>query len=233
MTTTSKPIRQGPYRHQVSWFDGTRSIITQSATKPMAALALALALAACDTPSKPRVEPASTWEIGPVIRGKNYSVAMPLTPAAHDDGVSFDFGPGQSPHYVTQAAQPLTGKHLIRLRFRTEGSPIIGSKCGSGTATVYLEKRGNDWAHDGGRWWATFSSVTLGEPGAYEIVAPLDGPWTSVSTMTATASPAEFQAAKDTASRIGFTLGNCEGFGHGITTSTGTARVVVTYFGVE
>ena len=56
-------------------------------------LAAALALGAAATASVPvlaEVPPARAWEIGPIIKGRNYSVGMPLQPEDTRDGISFD-----------------------------------------------------------------------------------------------------------------------------------------------
>jgi hypothetical protein len=197
-------------------------------------IALVLSLSACasdgDTDEAPRI---SQWLIGPVIDGKNYSRGLPDAAERHPEGWAIDFGPDQSPHYVTRDAPTLTGRTLIRMRFRTEGAPIVGVGCPTGTATVFLQARGEKYSgSDGKRWWASFATVQLGEPKEYEIVAPLDGNWTSANTMQAHSAPEAFAAALKDAQHVGFTFGNCEGLGHGIT-ATGPAKIVVTHYGVE
>ena len=100
--------------------------------------------------------------------------------------------------------------------------------------TTYPEacfQRGDDdWASDGGRWWATFATVSLAGPKREtEIIAPLNANWSSVLRMTAANNSAEFAAAKAATGRVGFTFANCEGFGHGAR-ATMPVRLVVTRF---
>jgi hypothetical protein len=87
--------------------------------------AAVLGLASCENDSKGSAPyPVSTgnlmdpkaWTIGPDINGQNYSVGMPLNPAPHSEGWSFDIpqAPG-SVHYVTAPYGSLTGKGALVL----------------------------------------------------------------------------------------------------------------------
>lgn len=181
--------------------------------------------------------PASAWEIGPVINHRNYSPGL-SRPSPSRDGWGFAIGPQAEPHYVTFDHGSLLGRKQIRMRFRVEGpdrAVIHGAKCPTGSpsaVTLYFQREGDNWASDGGRWWATFASTPLAGPtGETEIVAPLDANWTSVSTMTAANDPDAFADAKLNAGRIGFTFANCEGIGHGAR-STLPVKFVVTRFEV-
>lgn len=182
---------------------------------------------------------AQNWEIGPIISGTNYSVGMPMSPTQTSDGWTFDFplGPG-SVHYVTFPFGSLAGKTRVIMDYRIEADPgvqIVPVCCSSSPGigpTLYFQQQGDDWNTDGGRWWATFNTKMPIEPGEYELNIPLDGPWTSVLTMTAQSNPQQFAAAKINAARVGFTLGGGDGYGHGVY-ATGRARLVVTKFRVE
>jgi hypothetical protein len=182
---------------------------------------------------------AQNWEIGPVINGANYSVGMPLSPTQTADGWAFDFplGPG-SVHYVTFPFGSLAGKTRIIMHYRIEADPdvqIVPVCCASLPAigpTLFFQQQGDDWNTDGMRWWATFDTKFPIVAGDYELSVPLDGAWTSVFTMTAQSNPQQFATAKNSAARIGFTLGGGDGYGHGVY-ATGRARLVVTEFKVE
>jgi hypothetical protein len=182
--------------------------------------------------------PVGAWEIGPVIDGHNYSRGLSRA-SQFNDGWGFQIGPQAEPHYVTFKHGSLQGKRQIRMRFRVEGprgAKVYGAKCARGSSsavTLYFQRRGDDWATDGGRWWATFASLPLNGPmGETEIVAPLNAQWTSVDRMTAQNSPIEFATAKANADRVGFTFANCEGYGHGAR-ATAPVRFVVTGFQVR
>ena len=180
---------------------------------------------------------ASTWEIGPTINGRNRSLGL-SRPSILKDGLGFAISRTAEPHYVTFWHGSLRGRKQIRMRFRVEGpggAVIHGAKCpisSPSAVTLYFQREGDDWTTDGGRWWATFASASLKGPiGETEIVAPLDGRWTSVVDMTAQKNPDAFDIAKMQAGRVGFTFANCEGFGHGAR-ATMPVRFVVTSFQV-
>ena len=181
--------------------------------------------------------PVRSWEIGPIINGRNYSLGL-RGPSRTGGGIALTISPNAEPHYVTFRNGSLRGKTRIRMRYRVEGprgAVIYGANCSTGSSsavTLYFQREDDDWTSDGGRWWATFASVKLNGPMAErEIVAPLNANWTSVLTMTAGTNPNEFAAAKTNAGRVGFTFANCEGFGHGAR-ATVPVRFIVTRFQV-
>lgn len=182
--------------------------------------------------------PVTSWEIGPVINGRNRSLGLPLASSAKG-GWGFAISQRAEPHYVTFRHGSLRGKKEIRMRFLVDGPAgaiIHGAKCPTASpsaVTLYFQQAGDNWATDGGRWWATFASAQLSRPtGEMEIVAPLNGRWTSVIRMDAENSRGEFEMAKARADRVGFTFANCEGFGHGAR-ATVPVRFVVTRFQVR
>lgn len=184
-----------------------------------------------------RTPPVSAWEIGPVIAGRNHSLGV-ARPSALANGWGFSIGPRAEPHYVTFRHGSLRGKTRIRMRYRVEGPAaaiVHGAKCATASpsaVTLFFQRGDDDWRSDGGRWWASFASVPLtGPTGEREIVAALDGRWTSVLTMSAANNPAAFAAAKANAGRVGFTFANCTGLGHGAR-ATMPVRFVVTRFEV-
>src|SRR5215470_1235261 len=62
------------------------------------------------------------WQIGPIIRGKNYSPGMPSQPTAADGGWSFNFPTQDGVHYVTTSLSgPLLGRGEIKARFSIVG----------------------------------------------------------------------------------------------------------------
>lgn len=205
----------------------------------MRALALAaLLLAGCDGGNKaPRDDSATDgWQIGPVIGGENYSKGLSSTPTIFPDGWGFEISPAAEPHYITKATGSLAGKGQIRMRFRVDGPPsaiIHGAGCAPSSpsgVTLYFQPAHVNWSRDGGRWWATFATTALRGPMAEtEIIAPLDGRWTSVMTMNAADNPDVFAADKANAGRVGFTFANCEGYGHGAVATEPVQFVVTTF----
>lgn len=181
------------------------------------------------------------WEIGP-FNPNRVSVGVPVNPVRASDGWSFDIpqAPGHA-HYVTAAYGPLTGKHLLRLRYRIDmatGTHIwpltaLGSPS---MITLYFQRRGDDWSAAGEyetyRWYAGFAMQMPLEAGEHEMVAPLDGDWGATQTSTRASAPAAIQAAVDQASEVGFVLGGGSGLGHGVY-ADGPARLTVLAFAVE
>lgn len=214
------------------------------------AAAITLALVAGGSHAQPAARTANhaaeagKWTIGPIIRGRNYSVRMPLHPTPRRGGgfaIDLPRAPG-SVHYVTFRHGPLTGKTRIVMRYRVEAEPgariVASSQPGyPGMITPYFQRAGDSWSGKGRfeayRWYATFATKTPIEPGEHRIVAPLNADWTAVETSRARARPAPYRAALAEAERVGFVLGGGDGYGHGVHVEGGGARLVVTEFRVE
>jgi hypothetical protein len=213
-----------------------------------AALAAFALLAACGDeaagaePAAAASNPAA-WTIGPIIRGRNYSIGAPLHPSPRRGGglqIDLPLAPG-SVHYVTFRHGPLAGKRRIVMRYRLElarGAGLVAASDGRSASmiTLYFQRAGDSWSGRGRfetyRWYATFATQTPMTPGDHVIVAPLDGAWTAVETSKALSSPAAFRAALAEADQVGFVLGGGDGFGHGVS-ATGPARLIITSFRVE
>jgi hypothetical protein len=164
---------------------------------------------------------------------------MPVNPVQTSDGWAFDFPLyPSSVHYVTFRYGSLSGKTHIVMHYRIEGDPSVRifpvccAQLDSIGPTLYFQQKGDDWETDGKRWWATFNSPHPIQPGEYEMDVPLDGAWTSVTTMTASSNPSQFMNAKQNADRVGFTFGGGDGYGHGVY-ANGPVRFVLTSFRIE
>ena len=188
------------------------------------ALVLGASVAVAATP------PANSWEIGPIIRGKNYSVGMPLRPAATQDGWTFDFPVGSRKaghvHYVTFDPGRLSAASRIVVRYRVDAAP--GTRFlpqeqpnRPGTVSLFLKRRGDNWSARGAynyfRWYAPASSVREIAPGLHEISVRLDDPqWTAVLGQRAEEQPEAFRAALAQAGRVGLVFGSTRARGHGV-----------------
>lgn len=184
------------------------------------------------------------WEIGPLIRGRNYSINMPPHPLQSEEGWYFDFpGPRRSDghvHYVTRATAPLDRARGIRLRYRIDARP--GTRFVSQEypdreplLSLYIQREGDDWRAAGPtrfhRWYSPDSRVVPLQPGEHEVTILFDENWISVMGSDHERSPREFAAALADAARIGFTLGTQGGRGHGVY-ATAPARFTVLDFSV-
>ena len=186
----------------------------------------------------------ANWEIGPVIRGRNYSVGMPLRPEPSADGWFFDFpGPRRSDghvHYVTRTTGPLDRARGLRLRYRIDaarGTRFVPQEYPDSPPllSLYIQRAGDDWRARGRtefhRWYSPEDRVVQIEPGEHELTILFDENWISVVGSDHARSPREFEDALSDAARIGFTLGSAGGRGHGVF-ATGPARFTVLDFTV-
>ncbi|MBA3677249.1 MAG: hypothetical protein H0W74_07575 [Sphingosinicella sp.] len=206
-------------------------------------ISAALVLAASAAVATAAVPDADGWQIGPVIRGKNYSVGMPSIPTDARQGWYFDF-PYPSPsaghvHALTFNHGPLTGKSRIVMRYRIDaerGVRIMPREAPGNPATItmFFQRRGDSWnakgRYEAYRWYApTVVDIT---PGVHEVSVSFRDNWAAVMNSTARTNPVGFREAIDDADRVGFVLGaRVGGAGHGVF-ATGPARMTVLSFQV-
>lgn len=187
------------------------------------------------------------WEIGPYVGGVNKSVGVDPTPWPRESGGWFIDLPqaGGKIGYVTMLTGSLAGKTMVRMRFRVEAAPSVELQpmcCPAlpSIFTLYFQRAGDDWfatsRTETYRWWATFASVMPVQLGRdCEIVARFDQNWTAILTSHAYAGALvnpKFQDALRNATRVGFTFGGGDGYGHGVY-ATGSARFVLLEFRIE
>lgn len=201
---------------------------------------LAVSPAAADAP------PASVWEIGPFIDGRNYSVGMPVRPAETSEGASFVI-PGPSArdghvHYVTMPVRSLAGARRITLRYRIDapqGTRFLQQEdpgAGPATLSLYFQRRGDSWRarHPDYRWYSPMGRDVPLSPGVHEVSIPLDPDqkWVAMMGGNSSGNPRGFAAALSEAHRVGFTFGGNSGRGHGVY-ATRPARFTVLDFEIE
>ncbi|MGR4889551.1 hypothetical protein ACIPPQ_00845 [Sphingopyxis sp. LARHCG72] len=186
---------------------------------------------------------AASWEIGPIIRGKNYSQGMPLRPQPTRTGWSFDFPVGSREaghvHYVTFRPGPVAPRSRIVVRYRVDaraGTRFVPQESPElrGTVSLYFQRRGDNWSAKGRyeyfRWYAPGATVREIAPGEHEISVRLDDPdWISVQARTAGSNPAALQSALADIDRIGLVFGSTAARGHGVY-ATAPARFTLLSF---
>lgn len=194
------------------------------------ALAVLTALTLLAGASPAAAQDAASWEIGPIIRGKNYSQGMPLRPQPTRTGWSFDFPVGSREaghvHYVTFRPGPVTARSRIVVRYRVDARPgtrFVPQEAPDRPATVslYFQRRGDSWSAKGRfehyRWYAPATTVQQIAPGEHRISIALDDPnWISVMGRTAGSNPGAIEAALADIDRIGLVFGSAEARGHGV-----------------
>ena len=214
-------------------------IYTLRVALPLAALSLGL-------PAVASAQDAADWTIGPIIKGKNYSEGMPLSPDAEPRGWSFAFpyphvGAGHV-HYLTRATDGLPQDGSITLRYRIDaprGTRFTArDKPGEApTVSLYFQRAGDIWKMRGNynayRWYAPQQALLPVTPGTHNVTVSLDdGSWIGVDGRTSGSDPEGFAAAKAGAWQVGFTFGSPSARGHGVF-SDGPARFTLLDFRVN
>lgn len=212
----------------------------------LGAFGLLAVASAISTASQSIAQEAASWEIGPDVRGRNYSVGMPLKPTPVKRGVwSFDFPQPNADaghvHAVTFNPGPLLKASKIIMRYRIDavrGVRFAPQETPDQPATVslYFQRRGDSWSAKGRyefyRWYAPAQSVKQVAPGEHQIIVSLSDPqWISVMGKTVVTNPGAFQAALAETSQIGIAFGGPSGRAHGAF-STGPARFTLLEFRV-
>jgi hypothetical protein len=207
-------------------------------------LALSLALATTASAAPP---PADRWEIGPLIRGKNYSVGMPVTPTpVRGGGWSFQFPyPNLAAghvHYITYRHGPLTGKKRITMRYRIDAAKGVKFTPREYPAEVaklslFFQRRGDTWTakrkYAQYRWYAPSNTMVPIAAGTYTLSVALDNPdWVPVMGGTARDYPDGLAGAIADTERVGFVMGSDSTRGHGVF-ATGPAKFTLLDFRVE
>ena len=191
-----------------------------------------------------RYGPARDWDIGPFIRGRNYSVGMPAHPTASGRGWFFDFpGPRRRDghvHYVTRQTGPLDMARGIRMRYRIDarrGARFVPQEHPDQPATLslYFQQAGDDWSGRGdgrfARWYSPRRRQFPLTPGEHEITVMFDENWLSVMGSDRASLPREFARALANAGRVGITFGSRRARGHGVF-ATAPARFTLLDFRV-
>ncbi len=212
-------------------------------TRVIAALTALTLLAG---PGPATAQNAASWEIGPIIRGKNYSQGMPLQPHPTRTGWSFDFPVGSREaghvHYVSFRPDALPFRASIVVRYRVDAKPgtrFVPQETQDAPATVslYFQRRGDTWSAKGRyehyRWYAPGETVREIAPGEYEIRVRLDDPrWISVMGRTAGSNPGAIEAALADIDKIGLVFGSSAARGHGVF-ATAPARFTLLSFQIR
>jgi hypothetical protein len=211
--------------------------------RPFIASIVAATLLGSISDSSAAVPDESGWEIGPIIRGKNYSQGMPLRPSRSPGGWAFDFPTPNADaghvHYVTFRPGSLVGKSRLLIRYRVDarrGTRFVPQESPDKPATVsvYIQQRGDNWSAKGRyeyyRWFAPARTVRILAPGEQEVEVRLDDPnWVSVLGGTSSLVPGRMQAALADVDRIGLLFGSAGGRGHGVY-ATAPARFTLLSF---
>lgn len=206
--------------------------------------ALAVVGAAAPVAAQVTNSAARLWQIGPLIRRRNYSVNMPRNPTNSAEGWYFDFpGPTRDDghvHYLTRLADPINRNRGIRLRYRIDardGARFVPQEYADRPAllSLYIQRANDDWRGRGRtefhRWYSPHDRVVRLEPGEHELTVLFSENWISVMGSDRVRSPEQFAEALADPGRIGFTFGSDRGRGHGIF-ATAPARFTVLEFAV-
>jgi hypothetical protein len=176
---------------------------------------------------------AEEWEIGPEIRGRNYSVNMPAKPTVTRNGEpSFEFPQRGQVDAMTTVVGPLAGARQITFRYRVEtarGAQLVSSETPGQTPTVslYFQQEGDNWSARGRyasyRWYVPGRAVIPLTPGEHSVTVRFNETWTNVNGSPNTQDPQGFASALKNAGRIGIAFGTSSARSHGVY-ATGPAR---------
>jgi hypothetical protein len=197
--------------------------------------AVAASAAAATPMALAAIPPAEAWEIGPWVRGRNYSVGMPAQPRPGPRGsLLMDFpvaGTGQV-DALTTASGPLAGARQITVRYRVDasrGTRFVADEMPNEPATVslYFQRAGDDWSGRGRyasyRWYSPAHGVVPLTPGEHTITVQFNDAWTNVQGEHNRQVPDGFVAALQNTARIGLAFGSPSRRSHGVF-ATGSAR---------
>lgn len=186
---------------------------------------------------KPVSEASSSWEIGPVIDGRNYSLNAIALSA---DSFAIPVGSG-SLNALTQPTGPLSVSNTLHLRYRVDIVPgaVIEPKCCPGSPAsiaLFIQRRGDNWSAQGSyeafRWYSTSNFISPIGAGEYMLTVPLSARWTATLTSASDTNPAAFRDALANAARIGIVFGGGDGWAHGVQ-ATGEARFTILEWTVQ
>jgi len=203
----------------------------------LAAISVTVPIAAAAMP------PADSWEIGPNIRGRNYSVGMPSQPTQlPGGGLSFEFPRANGEvDALTTGIRPLSQVREITIRYRidaTRGTRFISAETPEQTATIsfYLQRSGDNWSARGRyasyRWYVPQHAVIPLAPGERSITVRLDETWTNVNGVPNTRDPQGFVTALANTARFGIAFGTAGARSHGVY-ATGPARFTLLSVGMR
>lgn len=187
---------------------------------------------------------AQEWSVGPVIRGRNYSVGMApyLTPGR--DGPSFQFpNPSRAAgqvHAVTMPVGSLAGAKRITLTYRIDAAPGVKfygqENGGPGWLSLFIQQRGDNWSAKGRyetyRWYSPNERIETLRPGLHTVSIGLDEDWNAMVAWKRSANPAAFEAALANAGTVGLVFGSTSGLGHGVY-ATGPAKFTIVDFRID
>lgn len=207
----------------------------------MKKIVVAIALSAAAGTALAAQVPAEGWRIGPVIKGRNYSVGMPATLQPGPQGPRFAF-PGANDghvHYVTMHSGPIEGARQITARYRIDaarGTRFVAQESGApGTFGIALQRAGDNWSAKGRyeayRWYSP--EIVPLTPGVHTFTARLDDPrWVGVLSSNSGTNPRAFAAALADTESVSMTFGSASGRGHGVY-ATGPAKFTLIEFRID
>ena len=193
---------------------------------PISRFTAAVACLAGMSPLHAARGPVREWEIGPRIRGRNYSLGMPSIQRPRMTGGSSIFRARADGHvhYLTRRTAPLDTARGLRLRYRIDAAPLRASSRRN-SPTGRRRCRSSSSARVTTGWHATAhssiagirppigSSTRTGHARHNDLVR---GELDQRDGLDRERSPRAFADTLTNAARIGFTLGSAGGRGHGV-----------------
>lgn len=180
---------------------------------------------------------ANLWQIGPIINGVNSSPGMPssFTTEFNFPLVTNPNANSPSVHYVTTpfpSQGSLWGNMGILYSIQASEDAVFTAVDGltPGRIALHFQRPNVDWTQlNTDRWWSKTRPVLT--PGDHFFSADL-GPVENWIKVSGVPTQTEFNSAKSSIGRVGFTFGGTGNAGHGVCLTRGSAKFIVRYFGV-
>jgi len=187
---------------------------------------------------------AEAWEIGPWVRGRNYSVGMPVRPDPGPRGsVTMEMplaGSGEV-DALTTAVGSLAGARQITMRYRVDAARDVGFVAAdmpneAASVSLYFQRAGDNWSgkgrYESHRWYSPARAVVPLTPGEHTVTVRLDETWTNVQGRPNQEVPEAFSAALQNTARIGIAFGSLSRRSHGVY-ATAPARFTLLALDIE
>lgn len=175
-----------------------------------------------------------------------YSVGMPTAPTLIPGGFTFGFPSlPNSVHYLVKSINRPPVSFSMAGSLDASADAVFDWHIPGGTNVdgglppnfrFYFQRSGDNMSAQGDyqyyRWWSNPDCVEL-KNGSFALNVPMDpSRWSSIYGVFGDAAGSHFTDAISNCEYVGITFGGGGAFGHGITLTSGTAKLTVTQFDV-
>ena len=173
--------------------------------------------------------------VPPIVAGVPASWVFQYSPNTTISGNTFTFPSIDGAHYLVRSySGSLVNGLEVTYKIDITGTPVFDFHTnpnndvpGTGTVTLYFQRRGDNLEYEHYRWFATTDAKELAE-GTHTITVPLDpSRWVSVYGKRGDTVLADWQAAINDVGAVGMVFGGGYFAGHGVFVHEGTATMTI------